>query len=84
MITLKMLPEKNNITIINEDIEKTKRIKEIKETIDVLNCQYTQLQEYYQDALFKRKFDNAKTLEESIQDITNEIQKFKAELEEIS
>jgi hypothetical protein len=84
MITLKMLPEKNNITIINEDIEKTKRIKEIKETIDVLNCQYTQLQEYYQDALFKRKFDNAKNLEESIQDITNEIQKFKAELEEIS
>lgn len=84
MITLKMLPEKSNINIINEDIENTKRIKEIKETMDVLNDQYTLLQGYYQDALFRRKFDNAKTLEESIQDVTNEIQKLKDELEEIS
>lgn len=84
MITLKMLPERNDITIIDENIEKTKRIKEIKETMEVLNDQYTLLQGYYQDALFRRKFDNAKTLEESIQDVTNEIEKLKTELEEIS
>ncbi|ORX87073.1 hypothetical protein BCR32DRAFT_16335 [Anaeromyces robustus] len=84
MITLKMLPEKNDVTIINEDIENTKRIKEIKDTLDVLNDQYTLLQGYYQDALFRRKFDNVKTLEESIQDVTDEIQKLKTELEEIS
>jgi len=84
MITLKMLPEKNDVTIINENIENTKRIKEIKETLDVLNDQYTLLQGYYQDALFRRKFDNVKTLEDSIQDVTDEIQKLKTELENIS
>jgi len=84
MITLKMLPEKNDINIINEDIEKTKRIKEITIAMEALNDQYSMLQGYYQDALFNRKFDNAKTLEESIQDITEEMEKLKVELEEIS
>ncbi|ORX44338.1 hypothetical protein BCR36DRAFT_586194 [Piromyces finnis] len=84
MITLKMLPEKDEINVINEDIEKTKRIKEINVAMEALNDQYSMLQGYYQDALFNRKFDNAKILEESIQDITLEIEKLKVELEEIN
>jgi len=84
MITLKMLPGKNDVTIIDENIENTKRIKEITETMDVLNDQYTLLQGYYQDALYRRKFDDVKTLEKSIQDVANEIEKLKIELEEIS